>query len=76
MVIQFKRKGSFNATDSAFRLYEVVIRQECFYGDSAAYTPQQFLNTVDGERVTRRCKGQHLITRTGELLRSVDPSCP
>jgi hypothetical protein len=76
MLIQFTRKGSFNATDAALRLYEVVITQECFYCDSSAYTAQQFPNTVDGQRVTRRRKGQYLMVRTGELLRSSDPCCP
>jgi hypothetical protein len=76
MLIQFTRKGSFAATDSALRLYDVVITQECVHGDNAAYAPQQLLHTAEGEPVTRRCRGQYVIARTGQLLRSSDPCCP
>jgi hypothetical protein len=68
MLIQFTRQGSFTATDSALRLHDVVITQECVHGDNPAYFPQQFLHTADGERVTRSRKGLYVIAHTGELL--------
>jgi len=76
MLIQFTRKGSFTATDSALRLIEVVITQECVHGDNPAYEAQQYLHTADGEPVTRRRRGQYVIARTGQLLSSSDPCCP
>jgi hypothetical protein len=76
MLIQFTRKGSFTAMDSALELYEIVITQECFHGDTSAYIPQQFLHTADGEPVTRISDGQYVITRTGQILKSSDPCCP
>jgi hypothetical protein len=76
MLIQFTRKGSFTAMDSALRLYEIVITQECVHGDNSAYIPQQFLYTADGEPVTRIHDGQYVIARTGQLLKSSDPGCP
>ena len=76
MLIQFTRIGSFTATDAALRLYDVVITQEHLLGDNPAYTPQRFLQTAEGEPVTRRRKGQYVLARTGELLRSSDPFCP
>ena len=76
MLIQFTRKGSFTAMDSALRLHEIVVTQECIYGDKSAYIPQQFLHTADGEPVTRIRDGQYVIARTGQLLRSSDPCCP
>jgi hypothetical protein len=76
MLVQFTRKGSFTATDSALRLYDVVITQECVHGENPANTPQQFLHTAEGEPVTRRRKGQYVLARTGKLLRSSDPCCP
>jgi hypothetical protein len=76
MLIQFTRIGSFTATDSARRLYEVVMTQECVQGDNPAIKPQQFLQTDDGQRVERKRKGHYIVVPTGELLWSNDPCCP
>jgi hypothetical protein len=75
MLIQFARKGSFIAMDSALKLYEIVITEERVPGGNPGITPQQFLRTTDGNPVNRKSKGHYVIMPSGRMLRSNDPCC-
>jgi hypothetical protein len=76
MAIEFSRLGSFIATDSALKFYEIVIMQERSDGEHRCAFSRQYLQTVDGKAVTRKNKGRYLLADSGLPLRSYDPMCP